>query len=144
MRSIDKPRVLLVDTSAWIALMNESDDHHVRAVEFERSLTGARIVITWGILSETYTFLRYRRGYSTGQRWLAQVLMFEGAGSLEVVYPTAELSPTVHSQLSRFSDQDLSYVDALSIATVQTRKDIDAVFAFDHHFQLCGIPVYPL
>ena len=34
-------------------------------------------------------------------------------------------------------------VDAFSIALIQSRPDIDAVFAFDHHMALAGIPVLP-
>jgi predicted nucleic acid-binding protein len=40
-------------------------------------------------------------------------------------------------------DQDLSYVDALSLYVVQSHSDIDAIFAFDHHLALAGLPVFP-
>jgi predicted nucleic acid-binding protein len=45
--------------------------------------------------------------------------------------------------IGRFHDQKLSYVDAFSIALIQSRPDIDAVFAFDHHMALAGLPVLP-
>jgi len=34
-------------------------------------------------------------------------------------------------------------VDAFSIALIQSRPEIDAVFAFDHHMNLAGLPVLP-
>jgi predicted nucleic acid-binding protein len=49
----------------------------------------------------------------------------------------------IRRNLSRFQDQDLSYVDALSLYVVQSRGDIDAIFAFDHHLALAGLPVFP-
>ena len=38
---------------------------------------------------------------------------------------------------------DTSYVDACSLALVQSHPDIDVIFAFDHHLTLAGIPVLP-
>jgi predicted nucleic acid-binding protein len=49
----------------------------------------------------------------------------------------------IRRNLSRFPDQELSYVDALSLHIVQSRRDFDAIFAFDHHLALAGIPVFP-
>lgn len=37
----------------------------------------------------------------------------------------------------------LSCVGAFSIAFIQSRSDINAVFAFDHHMALAGLPVLP-
>lgn len=52
---------------------------------------------------------------------------------------------TFHKSLAPMAlrNQKLSYVDAFSIALIQSRPDIDAVFAFDHHMALAGIPVLP-
>jgi predicted nucleic acid-binding protein len=49
----------------------------------------------------------------------------------------------VRRVMDRFHDQTLSYVDAFSIALAQSRPDIDAIFAFDHHMIFAGLPVLP-
>jgi predicted nucleic acid-binding protein len=49
----------------------------------------------------------------------------------------------VRKVINRFQDQQLSYVDAFSLALIQLRPDIDAIFAFDHLMSLAGIPVLP-
>ena len=46
--------------------------------------------------------------------------------------------------LVRFDDQRLSYVDGHTLAILETRPDIDAVFAFDHHLALSGLPLVPV
>jgi len=59
------------------------------------------------------------------------------------VFPDAQMEIGVRKVIDRFRDQALSYVDAFSIALVQSRPDIDAIFAFDHHMILAGRPVLP-
>jgi len=125
-------------------LLDRNERYHQDAVRFHRSLDpSATRVITWAIISETYTWLRYHSGYQQAERWLQQEAALEGQGVLDVVYPAMEMEVGVRRNLSRYSDQDLSYADALSLYVVQSRGDIDAVFAFDHHLALVGAPVFP-
>ncbi|GAC1392253.1 MAG: hypothetical protein NVS4B11_19790 [Ktedonobacteraceae bacterium] len=49
----------------------------------------------------------------------------------------------VRKILERFQDQDLSYVDAFTLALIRTRPDINAIFAFDHHMAFAGLPILP-
>lgn len=67
----------------------------------------------------------------------------ENQGILEIIYPDALMEVRVGKVIARYQDQKLSYVDAFSIALIQSRPDIDAIFAFDHHMALAGIPVLP-
>jgi predicted nucleic acid-binding protein len=67
----------------------------------------------------------------------------ENQGFLQVVYPDSQMELGVRKVIGRFHDQQLSYVDAFSLALIQSRPDIDAIFAFDHHLALAGIPVLP-
>lgn len=125
-------------------MMNRAERYHEAAVQFHRSLnpTTARIT-TWGVVSETYTWLRYHIGYRQAERWLLEESILLNRKVLEVVFPLAALEPGIQGNLRRFADQDLSYVDALSLLVVQSRGDIDAIFAFDHHLALAGKPVLP-
>ena len=137
-------RSILMDTSAWVALMDAEDHHHESAVEAATSLApSTRRIITWGILSETYTWLRYHHGHLMGQRWLHEVGIAMTRGSIEMVYPDTEIDARIGRELARYSDQVLSYVDAFSLVVARDRVDIDAVFAFDHHMYLAGLPVLP-
>lgn len=135
---------IFVDTSAWIDLMNSNEQHHTAAVMFHKSLSPMTLRITsWGIVSETFTWIRYHIGDREASRWLTLKDSMENQGFLQIIYPDSFMETGVHRVISRYHDQKLSYVDAFSIALIQSRPDIDAVFAFDHHMALAGVPVLP-
>ena len=100
-------------------------------------------ITSWGIVSETYTWIRYHIGEREASRWLAVKDAMENQGFLQTIYPDPQMEAGVRKVIGRYHDQKLSYVDAFSIALIQSRPDIDAVFAFDHHMALAGIPVLP-
>ena len=135
---------VFVDSSAWIDLMNKNERHHAAAVTFHKSLNPMTLRITsWGIVSETFTWIRYHIGSREASRWLALKESLEQQGFLQVVFPDSQMEVGVRKVIDRFHDQDLSYVDAFSIALIQSRPDIDAIFAFDHHMAFAGLPVLP-
>lgn len=142
--SIAEIQRVFVDSSAWIDLMNKNERHHAAAVAFHKSLNPMTLRITsWGIVSETFTWIRYHIGSREASRWLALKESLEQQGFLQVVFPASQMEIGVRKVIDRFHDQDLSYVDAFSIALIQSRPDIDAIFAFDHHMALTGLPVLP-
>jgi len=135
---------VFIDTSAWIDLMNSNERHHTAAVTFHKSLAPMTLRITsWGIVSETFTWIRYHIGDREASRWLTVKDSLENQGFLQVIYPDSQMEAGVRKVIGRYHDQKLSYVDAFTIALIQSRPDIDAVFAFDHHLTLAGIPVLP-
>ena len=143
--SIAEIKRVFIDTSAWIDLMNSNERHHSAAVAFHKSLAPMTLrITTWGIVSETFTWIRYHIGYQEALRWLTLKFSLEVQGFLQVVCPDHQMEIGVRKFISRFHDQKLSYVDAFSLALIQSRPDIDAIFAFDHHhMSLAGIPVLP-
>ncbi len=144
MTSISDIRRVFVDTSAWISLMGKNEQHHVAAVEFHKNLNPMALRITsWGIVSETFTWIRYHIGSGEALRWLTLKEALEHQGFLQVVFPDSQKEVGVRKVVNRFHDQNLSYVDAFSITLMQSRPDIDAIFAFDHHMALAGLPVLP-
>lgn len=142
MTSIAECKRVFVDTSAWIALMNRRDLHHDVAVACHQALPQSALrIITWGVLSETYTWLRYHTSLSMGQRWLQAVHDLETQQRLVTVYPSAGGEVGAQKLISRYSEHELSYVDATTLFLCQSRGDIDAMFAFDQHLQLAGLPL---
>jgi predicted nucleic acid-binding protein len=124
--------------------MNKKERHHAAAVMFNKSLAPMTFrITTWGIVSETFTWIRYHIGSREALRWLILKESLEHQGFLQVVFPDPQMEVGVRKVIGRFQDQSLSYVDAFSIALLQSRPEIDAVFAFDHHMILAGLPVLP-
>ncbi len=144
MTSIADIQRVFVDSSAWIDLMNKKERHHAAAVAFHKSLTPMTLrITTWGIVSETFTWIRYHIGSREASRWLTLKESLEQQGFLQVVFPDPQMEVRVRKVIERFHDQNLSYVDAFSIALIQSRPDIDAIFGFDRHMTLAGLPVMP-
>jgi predicted nucleic acid-binding protein len=144
MTSIADIQRVFVDSSAWIDLMNKKERHHAAAVAFHKSLAPMTLrITTWGIVSETFTWIRYHIGSREASRWLTLKESLEQQGFLQVVFPDPQMEVRVRKVIERFHDQNLSYVDAFSIALIQSRPDIDAIFAFDRHMTLAGLPVMP-
>ena len=142
--SIAEIKRVFIDTSAWIDLMNSNERHHTAAVSFHKSLPPMTLrITTWGIVSETFTWIRYHIGSREALRWLILKESLEHQGFLQIVFPDPQMEVRVRKVIDRFQDQSLSYVDAFSIALIQSRPEIDAVFAFDHHMILAGLPVLP-
>lgn len=67
----------------------------------------------------------------------------EEQGLLSVVYPERELEKRACQVIYRFEDQDISYVNAITLAILQSNLGIDAVFSFDRHMILAGISALP-
>lgn len=142
--STETYRTILVDSSAWIALAVSADTHHTAAVATYDTLQPlARYFTTWGVVSETYSWLLYHPGYRHAAAFLNEIQDMVGRGTLHMVYPTPASDSSTHRELARFADQQLSYVDAFNLVTARSTPSIDAIFAFDHHMHLAGLPVLP-
>jgi hypothetical protein len=46
-------------------------------------------------------------------------------------------------KLLKFADQDPSDVDGMTLAVLEIVPGLDALFGFDHHLALAGLPVLP-
>jgi predicted nucleic acid-binding protein len=75
-------------------------------------------------------------------RFLEFLDVARAEGSVHVIYNDRSDDREAELLLRRFHDQDVSYVDALMLASAE-RYDIGAIFGFDHHLALTGIPLLP-
>ncbi|HVC34119.1 MAG TPA: type II toxin-antitoxin system VapC family toxin [Chloroflexota bacterium] len=127
---------VFVDTSAWYALADSGDTHHSSAVRCVRGLLDERrtLATTNYVASETYTLLRVRLGFVASQEFLRRI---RGSAFAQRVFVPEPWEEAAEDLLSRYDDQDLSYVDATSFVTMR-RLGIQEAFAFDHHFAILG------
>ena len=136
---------LFIDTGAFIAVTMESDQDHEVAISFLRKVLKSHIIqITTNlILSETYTFLRYHAHFELALRFIEQAKKAEKKGDLLVVYAEPVLEDKAVNILKKFHDQDISFVDALSIAYLEIDDTVKDIFTFDHHFRISGRNILP-
>lgn len=137
--------MIFIDTGAFCAFIDRTDRCHVLAVkQFSLLLKGqSRLITTNFVIDETYTWLRYRLGYHQAIEFLRKIRQSEQKEpQLEVVTVTRSLEEQACKLLEKFSDQDVSYTDATSLALIQERK-LTRAFTFDRHFHLLSIELIP-
>ena len=127
-------RRVFVDTSAIVALLVAGDEAHPAARRaFERlQATDAALVTTSYVLIETYALLGRRIGMQAVADFRERF-----APLLEIVWVDAAIHENALDALLADGRSDLSLVDAASFL-VARQQQVDAVFAFDGHFEAAG------
>ena len=132
-----------VDTGAWVALSDNTDADHRKALAFYRGLPrGTRLVTTNYVVAETYTWLRYRSSHrhALGFHTLLAAAVKRQVTRIEWI------TPDVHEAgwliFARYEDQILSMTDCTS-AVVAREQRADYIFAFDSDFSILGFDVRP-
>lgn len=129
---------VLVDTSALFALLCADDSNAVRArAAFERAaVADVGLVCTSYVLVETYALVGRRLGAAAVAAFRADV-----APLLQVVWVDATLLEAGLDRLVADGRRSLSLVDCVSFVAFE-RLGLDAVMAFDRHFDEAGLPAF--
>ena len=132
---------LFVDTGAWFALADRSDQYHTRAVDLYPKLLRRydHLTTTNLVIAETYTLIRRAIGHQAAMTFLENI-----AASPRVikVYTDSKLEDTAENILRKYHDQDFSYTDAVSFAVMKQYGIVQA-FSFDQHFATAGFTLTP-
>lgn len=135
-----KKNILFVDTGAWFALADKSDQHHNQAAEaYPDLLRNYRLLTTNLVIAETYFLIRRAIGHQAAITFLENI-----AASPRVIktYSDSVLEETAEGILRKYQDQDFSYTDAVSFAAMKQYEIIRA-FSFDQHFVTAGFTLIP-
>jgi predicted nucleic acid-binding protein len=125
--------VILVDTSAYFAIVDRSDRHHSSAVAFIRS-NAIPLATTDLIVVETLNLVQVRLGHLPAVRLGRQ--LFNPA--LTAVLKVSEHDGREAWRLfQRYRDKGFSFTDCTSF-TLMERMRITTAFAFDLHFRQYG------
>ncbi len=132
---------LFVDTGAWYALADSSDQYHDEAVKIYPKLLGNYhpLKTTNLIVAETHILIRRCIGYQAAIAFLENI-----ASSPRVfkIYSDSMLEEGAESILRQYQDQDFSYTDAVSFV-VMKQYGITEAFSFDKHFATAGFTLIP-
>ena len=135
---------VFVDTSGWIAIVDDSDKHHPEAKPHHLQLFEKRAVLLTSnyVLAETYAWLRYHAGHQFAIRFHQMITAAEGLGDLEVLWVDRAISDAAWQIFEEYSDQVFSFVDCTSFVLAR-RARVNEVFAFDEHFAMMGFVMRP-
>jgi hypothetical protein len=137
--------MIFVDTGAWIAVTDASDQYHRQAVKMYALLKKQRkrFVTTDYVIDETVTRLRYDAGHPSALRYLDLLAQAQGKGTLRIVYNTEAIFQEAITVFRRYDTIDASLTDCVSFVVCQ-QLEIPYAFSFDKHFPIMGIALYAL
>ncbi|MEO8210238.1 MAG: PIN domain-containing protein [bacterium] len=128
-----------IDTSAIFSLINNKDEHHLRAKEFYYTLKKdkSKVFTTNYITDETYTLLSRRINKSTALEFIEAM-----SKTFTIIYINKEDDLGAIEILKKFEDKGFSFTDAVSFYIMEKEK-IKIAFAFDKHFIQAGLKTLP-
>lgn len=136
-----KNTTIFVDTGAWYALADRSDQHHTRAIKKYPALLKqySHLTTTNLVVAETYILIRRALGYQPAISFLQNL---SSSPRITKIYSDTTLEFKAEKILKKYQDQDFSYTDAVSFAAMRELK-IGKAFAFDSHFSTAGFATLP-
>ena len=123
---------LFVDTGAFYAIADESDQHHAaaRSVFVPRGEAG-ELVSSDHVFVESWYLIRSRLGRDAAMKfWDAME-----SGVVQVLGVRSEDLVRAHGIARAWPDQDFSLVDCSSFAVMEARR-IEHALSFDVHFRI--------
>lgn len=129
---------LLVDSSAYFALLDRDDVYHSQALAIrDRLITeGWRLFTTSFVLAETHALLLNRLNHPIATKFLKDMEQT----TTTLVWVTPVDTQRAKTIIYDYEDKDFSLTDATSFAIME-RLRIPYAFAFDQHFIQYGLAV---
>jgi uncharacterized protein len=133
------PRVL-VDASAYFALLDQDDAYHSQARMIrDRVITEGFLLFTTSfVLPETHALLLNRLSQDIATSFLKDLEQ----STTTLVWVTPADVQRAQAIIYQYEDKDFSLTDATSFAVME-RLRIPYAFTFDHHFAQYGLTVLP-
>lgn len=130
-----RERRALVDSSAYLALLDQDDEHHARASSILTRLAERRyrLYTTNTMLIEAHALILLVLGRSLAARFLQDL----EAGTTTVIRVRARDEQRAKQIIVHYADKDFSYNDAISFAVME-RLNIGVAFTFDSDFAQYG------
>jgi len=136
-----KDNTIFVDTGAWFALADESDQYHKQAVDVYPGLFRDKhhLTTTNLVIAETYILIRRAIGHQPAMTFLENIA---ASPRVSKIYSDQTLEKNAEDILGKYQDQDFSYADAVSFAAMK-HYGIHLAFSFDQHFVTAGFTIIP-
>ena len=132
--------MIFVDSGAWIAFLDQRDQHHDNAVAIYNDLRHqrTRLLTTDYVIDETATRLRYKANYSIAVQFLDLIENSKVTRGLTVTEIDSALFQEAERLFRQYDTAELSFTDCTSFVVCQ-QLNISEAFAFDQHFPMMGI-----
>ena len=123
---------LFLDTGVFVADALPQDVHHTDAVKLRETYSKTHHPVThWGVIFETVTVIRRLSTGDVAARWGRDIRQ----SGIAVLAAHDDDWSTAMNLISKFGEQKLSAVDAVSFALIR-RHNIRIAASFDKHFRI--------
>ncbi len=131
---------LFVDTSAWLALNDKSDQFHTKAVSKSLEIKKWRIELITSeyVIDESITLIRYRVSHEAAVIF-GDSLLWSNIIRIEDV--TKEDRIKAMEMFKKYKDKELSFTDCTSFVLMRNLK-LQKTFTFDGHFRQVGFQIF--
>ncbi len=132
--------MIFVDTGAWLALLNQRDQHHHDAVAVFNDLRQqrSRLLTTDYVIDETVTRVRYDTNHALSVLFLNRIELLEETGVLTMAGIDKNVFEAAKVLFCQYDSVRLSFTDCTSFVICRD-NNITEAFAFDQHFSIMGI-----
>lgn len=139
---MDYKKAVFVDTSAFKALFDFSDEFHSKAAKFLTKIKEAnsRMITSNFILDETYTLIRARMGKKASLQFRQDLIT--SIAILKVFRITIADEKMAWKYFIKLPGRGMSFTDCTSFALMK-RLGIKKAFAFDEDFASAGFKTLP-
>lgn len=133
---------IFVDTSAFAALADSSDDNHAKAVAFNRGVKGVLLITSNYVLDELYTLLLINSGYSKTVKFKTQLDFLITQRLLKIVWISEELAAQTWPVFEKFNkDKQWFFTDCSSYVVIKNRVLLKCLPLITT-FRKWALPVY--
>src|SRR5919198_1073816 len=135
-----RERRVFVDSSAYLALLDEDDEHHLPATELLNQLANERYrqFTTNVLLIEAHALILSVLGRARAAQFLADM---QESNTVVIRVRAADEERAKHI-LFQYTDKDFSFADATSFVVME-RLGLRLAFTFDRDFAQYGLTVLP-
>jgi predicted nucleic acid-binding protein len=134
-------KTIFVDTSAWFAGIDRSDQNHAVAIAHAKRLNKEKFQLITSnlVIHETVMLLERKATRKDAIRFYKTI---QTDMLVEIVHATEELEDAGYALYQKYQDQDYSVTDCISFA-VMNEYTISRSFTFDRHFAEMGFEIEP-
>lgn len=136
---ISTVEAILVDTSAWFALLNKRDASHETLSRFFEQEKHYRYITTNYIIDETITLVRTKLGHNVA---LEAARLFQRGELARVIQVTEEIQGRAFQLFEKYSDKGFSFTDCTSFAVMELFA-IQKALSLDRDFRQAGFIAMP-
>ena len=121
---------VFIDTSAFYALMDGSDQYHQQAGQHWQKMVeeGVQLSTNNYIIVESLALLKSRLGFEAAELWYRDIL-----GVVDLLWVEGPAHQMAYELWLSLGRRNLSLVDCVSFVSMRSNK-IETFFGFDKHF----------